>query len=218
MITKQLHRWSFLGPLLILAASMVNCSSVDAAPLPSKGPGAHTGNPQVMCVDERITVKAKSVSQDKILDSIAKACKLRVYSATPPKTSVLATVDFTDYDLADALGELLRGCDYFVVYNERSDDSGFIVSLAQAHSASPSPLMADAPPTVMEEEIAPVTDERQDRVEHIHNQIEMLNERIASGASDRFYEEAIKSKPAEFVQDDRKMLVEYQHELANLGQ
>ena len=217
MITKHLHRWSFPA-LLLLATSLINCSSADAAPLPNKGPGAHAGNPQVMCIDERITVKAKSVSQDKILDSIAKACKLRVYSATPAKTSVLATVDFTDYELADALGELLRGCDYFVVHNERPDNTGFVVSLAQAHSISPSPLVAETAPTVVEEEIAPVTDERQDRVEHLHNQIEMLNERIASGASDRFYEQAIKSKPAEFVQDDRKMLAEYQHELANLGQ
>lgn len=218
MTTPHLHRWPLLVPLLLLATGLGNSCTVEATPLPTKGAPAPANAPQVLCINERITVKARSILQDTLIDGIAKACKLRVYSATPPKNKVLTTVEFTDFELSEALGELLRGYDYFVVHNERPDNTGFVVSLAQVRSPAPSTLEDETQVVASEQENAPVTDERQDRIEHLHNQVEMLNERIASGASDRFYEQAIKDKPAEFVQDDRKMLAQYQHELADLGQ
>jgi hypothetical protein len=190
---------------------------VDAAPLPNKGPGLNTDNPQVMCVDERVTVKAKSVSQDKILDSIAKACRLKIHSASAVKSRTLISADFTGIALADALGELLRGCDYLVVYNETRENTGFVASVAQIRSAQPLPPSTEetADADAVNE---PVMDEKEVRVDFLRNQIEVLNERIASGASDRFYEEAIKNKPPEFVQNDRQELAQFQEQLSALQQ
>lgn len=212
MITEQLHRWSFLGPLLILATSMVNCSSVDGAPLPNKGPGANSGNPQVMCVDERITVKAKSVSLDTVLDSIAKACGLKILSASGEKTDTLINADIADVTLADALKELLRGCDYLVVYNEPSKNTGFLASVAKARSK------ANHYDVMTEVEDEPDWKKEQKQANFLRHQIEILTDRIASGASDQFFQEAIKTKPPEFVEDDRKMLASYQERLASLEQ
>lgn len=215
MITGHLHRCSFLGPLLILATSIVNCSSVDAAPLPNKGPGLNTDNPQVMCVDERVTVKAKSVYLDTVLDSIAKACGLKILSPSAEKTKTMTTVDFTAVELADALGEVLRGCDYLVVYNEARENTGFVASVAQISQHSPAP---ETEPAVATEHPKSVIDEKQAQADSLRNQIETINERIASGASDRFYQNALKHKRPEFIHDDRKVLARYQRQLAALEQ
>lgn len=219
MITGHLHRCSFLGPLLILATSIVNCSSVDAAPLPNKGPGALAGTPQVVCTDERITLKAKSVPLDTVLDSIAKACRLKILSPSAEKSKTMTTVDFNDVELSDALNEVLRGCDYLVVYNESIDNTGFDASVTQTRT----PISQNSPaietePAVANDDPIPVVDEKQAQVDYLRDKIETISERIASGASDRFYQHALKHNRPEFIHNDRKILAQYQRQLTTLEQ
>lgn len=217
MITLYCHRWSVFATLLFLCAELGMPYSGDAAQLPPQGRDPNPKSPQAVCIDEHITIKARSVPREQVLDGIAKACHLKIYSPSAEKSRSIINVDFTNTLLGDALGELLRGSNYLVVYNESLDNRGFVSSMAQAHSVPPSlPTVEETASTENINE--PVLDEQQERADFLRNQIEMLNERITSGASDRFYEQAIKSKPAEFVENDRETLAQYQDQLTALMQ
>lgn len=221
MINTRWTRWVFLAPLVILATGMANLCSVDAAPLPNKGPVAHAGNPQVMCIGERVSVKAKSFSRYTILDNIAKACRLKIHSTSAEQTSTLISVDISNVVLSDTLNELLRGCDYLVVYNESPENTGFFTSITQAEPMINTNAGITEAVTVVAgagSEPLPIKDKRQERADFICFQIKMLNARIESGASDRVFQQAIKTTPPEFVQDDRKRLADYQKKLASLTQ
>lgn len=79
----------------------------------------------------------------------------------------------------------------------------------------------ELPPTeaVVAEDVPASTFEvKQAQADYLRGQIEALNERIASGDSDRFYQHALKHKRPEFIHDDRKELAQYQKELTVLEQ
>lgn len=217
MITNHLHRWSVFASLLMLATGMSVCSNGNTAPLPNKGPNALIAPPQVLCIDERVSVKAKSVTLGQMLDGIAKACHLKIISPSVDKAHALVSADLADTALAEALNELLRGCNYLVVYNEPMEQAGFIATTAPLRSAQPAqPQMEEV--AVADAENTPAADEKQEKIEYLRNQIDTLNSRIASGATDDFIEQAIQTKPREFVEDDRKILANYQERLVALEQ
>ncbi len=219
MITLYCHRWSVFATLLFLFAELGMPCPGDAAQLPPQGRDPNPKAPQAVCIDEHITITARSVPREQVLDGIAKACRLKILTPSAEKTKTLTTVDFNAVELADALGEVLRGCDYLVVYNESRVNTGFVASVAQART----PASQDLPPTgtvavVADDEPLSPFDEKQAQADYLRGQIETLNERIASGDSDRFYQQALKHKSPEFIHDDRKELALYQRQLAALEQ
>lgn len=217
MVTIKLKRWSRSALLLLLTAGMGAFCQGHATQLPRKEPYTASAIPQVACTNERVTVKAKSVPLDAILDSIARACQLKILSPSAEKTKNTITLDLFEVDISDALGEVLRGCDYLVVYNELENNTGFSATAAPIRI----PSNQESTPTeaVMVEEVPmSLFEEKQAQADYLRGQIETLNERISSGDSDRFYQQALKHKRPEFIHDDRKELAQYQKELIALEQ
>lgn len=203
---------------MLTIALGTNCT-VEAAPHPSKGDPAQVSPAQVVCLDERITVNATSVTRDALLDNIAKACRVRILSPSAEITKTMVSVELIEADIADALGELMRGCNYLVVYNESIDNAGFAASTIQGRAPEPQSISAaETEPVVVAANPLSDVDQRQAQIDYLREQIEIINDRIASGASDRFFQNALKHKRPEFIHDDRKVLARYQRELAILAQ
>ncbi len=195
--------------LLLLACHGQAMATVHKTPAPDQV------NPLVSWHDGRLTVKARSVPLQQVLDAIAKNCNLRIFTPSAEKIAILADVDVTDQKVEQVLADLLKGCNYLVVYNEARENTGLVASRASVSSSADSSLLASSVP---DEAPLPVRDEKEEQADYFRQQIEVLRERIASGASDRMYAIAVKTKSPEFVQDDRKLLASYEERLANLTQ
>lgn len=170
-------------------------------------------NPSITWQNERLTIKAKAVPLQDLLDRVAKTCDLRIFSASADKTT-LVDVDMQERTIEQSLKELLRGHSYLTIYNEVAEKTGLVLSDSRPASDEPEPArLAGA---TNDDLSKPVVDEKQAQAEYLRGQIETLNERIASGESDSFYENAIKFKDPRFVQNDRQELASYQEKLARL--
>ena len=194
-----------LATCLILL--LIHCEATIGAVQKPKEPMAT--NPFITWQNERLTVRARAVPLQDLLETIAKTCDLRIFSASADKTTALVDVDMHERTIEQTLKELLRGCNYLVIYNESTEKIGLVSSFNSTRRDDQAGAKAShpetVPPSIQEEEI-----------ERVRFQIEMLSERIASGASDRFYENAIKFREPAFVQDDRQVLARYQERLAKL--
>lgn len=163
-------------------------------------------NPSITCQNERLTIKAKAVPLEDLLDRIAKICDLRIFSATADKTT-LVDVDLLERTVEQSLKELLRGHSYLVIYNEVSEKTG-LVSMVGATRDANNGLVADRTQTEM-----PLHDRQ---AESLQKQIDVLGQRIESGASDRYYDIALKMRNPRFVKHDRELIVKYQEQLSKL--
>jgi len=124
-------------------------------------------------------------------------------------------VDIDGQRLEQALANLLKGCNYLIVYNEGSENAGLVASYSKSTSIE---KLSQATNSSHDEAPYVVRSEAEEQVEFIRQEIATLRDRIDSGASDRMYEIAIKTKPAEFVQNDRQLLASYEERLADLSQ
>jgi|GEM_PF-6412452 len=177
--------------------------------------GAVSGqeNPQISFHNERLSIRAKSVPLADLVDSIAKMCDLRIFAASAEKTNKVVNVDMTDWEVDKALANLLKGCNYLVVYNEAQEKTGLMTEAGISADTGLDVAPSSAPKTLPSQTGEAL---REQQITRIQRQIEMLSQRIESGASDRLYQNAIKTKKPAFVQDDRKLLANYQKQLARL--
>ncbi len=182
---------------------------------------AASGNvkPLVSLHNERLSIKAQSVPLPHLLDSIAKTCDLRIFSASAEKIDAVVDVDvdveLIDRKIEDVLASLLKGSSYLVVYNEAKEKVGLFSSTGTLSDASHD--QETVLYSSLDSPLTPTGDEMQEQADYFREQMEMLSQRIASGASDRSYEEAIKTKDPSFVQNDRELLASYEERLTRLG-
>lgn len=199
----------FAGFMLVLICGPMS-ETIQAAPMPKKS------NQVIICQDEQLTVKATSVPLEQLLDAICKTCNLRIFTPSKDKTTnKLIDVDINGQKLEQALSDLLKGCDYLIVYNEDSENAGLVASSV---TSSPTDKFSQTINSSQDEAPYVVLSEEEEQTEFIRQEIATLKDRIASGTSDRMYEIAIKSKPAEFVQNDRQLLASYEERLADMAQ
>lgn len=208
---KRFDRYKNAG-MCLMAFSLFLCPCGQTAVAGQDAGVSGAANPLISLHNEQLTVKAKAVPLQDLINSIAKTCELRIFSASAEKIDKAVTIEMVDWKVEKALATLLRGCNYLVVYNEAKDKTGLVSQIGtlpdHGDNRAATSSSASAATTVGEK--------RQRQAEHFRLQMEMLRERIASGASDRFYENAIKTKDPEFVQDDRKLLASYEKRLASL--
>ncbi len=197
----------FMGGLLVAShVSMPGASQAELLP-ENKGP-------VIVCQDEQLTVKATSVPLEQLLDAISKTCNLRIFTPSKNKTSRSVNVDIDGQQLEPALANLLKGCNYLIVFNENPENVGIVATSADRPSERKE---AQATASFHDEAPYVVLSEEEEQVEFIRQEIAILKDRIESGVSDRMHEIAIKTKPAEFVQDDRQLLASYEERLATLS-
>lgn len=208
---KQFDRYKKAGICLMALSLLLPPCSASAAIGPEAG-ASGAANPHISLHNEQLTIKAKAVPLQDLVDSIAKTCDLRIFSASAEKISKVVTIEMVDWKVEKALATLLRGSNYLVVYNEAKEKTGLVAQMGNLPDHGNDPVATSSSAI----EAATLGDKKQRQAEHFRLQMEMLRERIASGASDRFYETAIKTKDPQFVQNDRKLLASYETRLARL--
>lgn len=223
VMCKQIYRRLALVPLL--AASLGTACVMDAAAVSSKTQGEKPGILHVQCTDDRITVKATSIPRQNLVENIAKTCRLRIYSSQRELMHLPVSVEFKDFDVVDAVDELLRGCNYLIIHNEPLENSGLISMLVQPQSLENANVLTEPPPEEVTEPQSEAEDHpslTQNRAERrtaaLQKQIAFLKKRIANGSSDRARAIALRDKPVESVRDDREVLARLEEKLAQLNQ
>jgi hypothetical protein len=185
----------------------IPCEATIGAVQNTKEPMA---NSHISLHNERLSIKAKAVPLQDLLDRIAKTCDLRIFLASADKAKNLVDVDMHERTIEQTLKQLLRGNSYLVVYNEANEKTGLsIMPGTSILGGLETEFSASQPSSTVEARKA-----RQARL--LRNQIKRLDRIIARGTLDISDQTAIETNTLDTVAQERKQLKIYQERLAAL--
>ena len=169
--------------------------------------------PYVSFNGENINIDAKAVPLPTLLDNIAKACSLRIFSPSAVVSDEIIDIVMDDSSLEDVLDTLLTDHNYLIIYNERPQNLGLstiVGTLSDYAQLQAADLLARSDgPEGKEQRLA-------QKANYFRQQMEMLQQRIDSGASDKAYQDALESKSPEYVTHDEELLASFKKRLAEL--
>lgn len=198
-----------VGLVLVTCFFMIftHSSATSWAGHSSKGP--MEANPSIIFQNDRLTIKAKAVPLQDLLDRVAKTCDLRIFSATADKAA-LVSVELHEHTIEQALKELLRGHSYLTIYNEDSEKSGLVIITGTQSSPEG---QVTAPPIYQAATTAEI--QKANQIKLLRNKIERLDKKIARGGTEKSNQTDLETNsPGEM--DDREKLEIYQLRLSML--
>lgn len=168
-----------------------------------------------------IRLHAERLPLADILDHISDALRADIYVVSPGETEIRG-VHFHDVPAVQVLQTVLHGRSYAIVYH--SDvcyEPVLFLGTSGGATLDPPPGIADKDP---DRATAPTGSQMDDiqrerlvtREEKLRSQIQELEEQIASGYADSWYEHWITIKDPQYVIHPRERLDCYLKELANL--
>lgn len=170
---------------------------------------AHGSPPQTL-----IQLHAESMSLADILAHLSEALQADIYVVNPAEIKFTG-VHFQDMPALHVLQAVLHGQSYAVVYRSGAGEEPIhFLGTAGCASSNP-PAGALTAPT--DAGTADLESERpSDREEELRNQIQEIEDQIASGYADEWYEHWVNIRGREYIVNPRERLNYYREELANL--
>ncbi len=165
-----------------------------------------------------IRLHAECIPLSAVLEKLSEVLEADIYVATPLDTE-LRDLHFENVPALQVLQNVLRGFSYAIVYRTSSDGDPVrflakVGSNSPAGEQLPTPVTAGAPAEAETDERSRVAD----REEELRGQIKEIEEQMASGYADEWYEHWVKIKGPEYVTHPREHLKRYTKELAELYQ